>query len=85
MFEPFGLFGKVIDVTPMLPGDFVRGREIEQWLNGPHPKSFDIKSFVIIDDDRDMEPFMDRLVQTDTHKGLTKETADQAILLLTSA
>lgn len=82
MFQEFGLFSRLIDVTDVLPGSMVRGQEIHKWLTDPHPMSFDIKSFVIIDDDSDMDPHMDRLVQTDTQVGLTEEDAKKCIEML---
>lgn len=44
-----------------------RGAEIKEWLE-THAGLF--SGFVIIDDDNDMEPFMERLVQTDTYNGI---------------
>ena len=82
MFEPFGLLQKVLDVTPKQDGDFVRGKEIDEWL-GNFPT--EIKSFVILDDDSDMEPHMDRLVQTATLEGLTEEQAKKCVEMLNSA
>ena len=40
------------------------------------------KRFIIIDDDSDMEPYMDRLVQTDARHGLMWKDADKAIEML---
>jgi len=41
-----------------------------------------VESFVIIDDDSDMKPFMDKLVQTSFNKGLQQKYVDKAIQLL---
>lgn len=41
-----------------------------------------IESFVILDDNDDMEPFMDRLVQTSWFAGLTQEDVKKAIKIL---
>jgi len=81
----------LIGATPMIGGAnhgraFVgRGEEIHEWLRmagvltpypiTPHP-------IAILDDDSDMEPFMDRLVQTDCEVGLTDDDADRCIELL---
>jgi hypothetical protein len=63
------------------PTDFKghRGTEIDTWLKN-HPS---VDKFVIIDDDDDMEPHMDRLVQTHPDLGMNEKDADKAILLLT--
>lgn len=42
----------------------------------------DITSFVILDDDSDMEPHMDKLVKTDYRKGLQDEEVQKAIRIL---
>jgi hypothetical protein len=84
LFEPFGLFGRVVDITPVLPGDHKRGEEIEEWLKRTMVLA-EVKSFVILDDDSDMEPNMDRLVQTKTQKGLTAEDAEKCIEMLKSS
>lgn len=80
-----GVKGYVIGVTPDgvmqkdFPEDWVRGHEIELWLK----RHTDGKAvFVILDDDDDMGPLMDRLVQTDMKRGLTMAEAAQAIQML---
>lgn len=45
---------------------FGRGKEIKQWID---KYSSQFSNFVIIDDDSDMEPFMDNLVRTDAYQG----------------
>jgi hypothetical protein len=35
-----------------------------------------------LDDDRDMEPFLDRLIRTNTQTGLQDEHVEQAIQML---
>ena len=55
----------VIDVTPL--GYGYRGKEIKEWLD-QHPE---VSEFVILDDDSDMEPYMDKLVRINSSKGLT--------------
>lgn len=61
-----------------------RGDEIHAWLNerlwiGGRATP---ESFVILDDRGDMEPHMDRLVQTSYNVGLTDEIADRVIAML---
>jgi len=68
---------KVIGKTPRT--FFPRGREIEEWLKDCEYK---IESFVILDDDSDMEPFLDKLVETDFNVGLTMCDVEKAIDIL---
>lgn len=67
---------KVIGMTPRGPGR--RGTEIGLWLKD-HPE---VESFVILDDDSDMEPFMDRLVRSDSDTGLTDLDVEKALKIL---
>lgn len=63
--------------TPRTDG--CRGEEIDAWLM----KHYDsVESFVILDDDADMEPHMSRLVQTDGEVGLTEADVVKAIDIL---
>ena len=66
-------------MTPLTNG-MSRGREIQLWLQ-QHPE---VDSFVILDDDADMDNLIDRLVQTEIETGLTEQDADRAIELLTA-
>lgn len=66
----------VIGITPRRNG--TRGQEIGLWLKD-HPR---IKKFIILDDDSDMDPFMDRLIKTDSDAGLTMEDVQRAVELL---
>jgi len=77
--ERFGLGRSVIGMTPLTNG-MSRGREIQLWLQ-QHPE---VDSFVILDDDADMDNLIDRLVQTEIETGLTEQDADRAIELLTA-
>jgi hypothetical protein len=70
---------RLIDSTPTLGGDH-RGSEISEWLK-KHP---DVSQFCILDDDSDMEPLMDHLVQTNGEVGLTLDDAEKAISKLSS-
>jgi len=78
---------RIIGVTPIAYKDrkklnillgVRRGREIEAWLK-EHPK---VKNFVILDDDTDMEPFMDRLIKINSDKGLTLRNVKKVLKLL---
>lgn len=82
-----GVTGEVIGITPdmSVKSNSIwvnharnRGAEIQAWLdaNGnPGP-------IVILDDDDDMGPLLDRLVRTDDHFGLLDEHIDRALALL---
>ena len=74
----------VIDITPTdlhrnkeldhIP----RGLEIRTWLDA-HPE---VTSFVVLDDDNDMEEVWDHFIQTDSDLGITQENVDQAVRIL---
>jgi HAD domain in Swiss Army Knife RNA repair proteins len=57
-----------------------RGLEIQKWLDGYQRET--VESFVIIDDDRDMEHLLPRLIHTPFECGLTEADADRAIEML---
>lgn len=83
----WGARAPVIDVTPRLIGERgilavaqSRGAEIYKWLL--ENERYEIESFVILDDDSDMGPLMDRLVKTEGHIGLTMAHAERAIEML---
>jgi len=67
---------RMIGMTP-ISKDRYRGKEIEMYLK-EHPE---VTDFVIIDDDSDLKPYMDRLVQTDSRNGLTFTDAEKVIQL----
>lgn len=67
---------RVIGMTPR--GYGARGQQIERWLND-HPE---VEKFVILDDDSDMEPFMDKLVKTNSDVGLTNMDVERALEIL---
>ena len=91
LFQVLGFRIPVIGVTPTLGVN--RGREIDDWLK-THNKNFDdygdygsswnkpVRKFIILDDDRDMEPHMDRLVKTDNRTGLLAKHIKPAVELL---
>lgn len=58
-----------------------RGHEIGQWLR-EHPE---VTSYVILDDNDDMDTVQDRLVQTDFNTGLLDEHVERATALLAAA
>ena len=82
-----GMTAPVVGVTPDLSsteGELVyrgrpRGDEIKAWLDAVSPP---VTSFVILDDDDDMEPHMDHLVQTSFDDGLQDEHVERAIKML---
>lgn len=59
---------RIIDLTPT-KWNKERGYEIKLWLKS-HPE---VEQFVILDDDSDMYPYMDRLVKCDSSKGFLGE------------
>lgn len=65
---------RIVGMTPVLESGY-RGDEIHAYLKD-HPE---ITDFVIIDDDSDMEPYMGRLVRTDSRNGLTFRDAEKVI------
>ena len=71
------LADRMIGTTPEIKGEY-RGAEIEAYLK-EHPE---VTDFAIIDDENDMDPYMDRLVQTDSRNGLTFSDAERVIELL---
>ena len=66
----------IIDFTPIMTG--TRGDEIREWLTN-HP----VDSFVILDDETDMEEFREtNLVQTNMNVGLQEKDILKAIKIL---
>ena len=74
---------EIIGETPDLlyeVEDTSRGLEIKQWLNNEFGEPC---TFVIIDDDNDMDDLIDHLILTDyLDDGLTSEIADKVISIL---
>jgi hypothetical protein len=94
VLEVKGFRGSVIGRTPLMEemgwenGRYGgRGLEIEAWLT--ENRRLEIKSFVVLDDNADMDStsghVMPRLVQTSWKHGLLDEHIQQAIELLTQA
>ena len=75
-----GLKGFILGRTPWGEDLRKRGLEIQAWLK--QHKDENIESFIILDDDGDMEPFMNRLVQTDHKYGIQDEHVHKAIEML---
>ena len=79
--EEYGL--QIMDSTPVLSGASSRGDEIRQWLN---ESKYEIESFVILDDEDDMEEFTAKnLVQTNTAVGLREKDASKCISMLNNS
>lgn len=65
---------RMIGTTPKSESGY-RGLEIEMYLK----EHTEVTQFVIIDDDSDMEPYLDRLVKTDSRNGFTFTDAEKVI------
>jgi hypothetical protein len=76
MLECKGFTGRILSQTPVM--NTLRGHEIERWLQKNAPSA----SYVILDDDSDMEGCLDRLVQTSCRTGLQDEHVERAVALL---
>ena len=83
----WGVNGEVVGITPILETAWKpenkmwigvpRGREIQAWLDANK-----CETFVIIDDDKDMENLAPFLIHTPFDTGLTEADADRAIEML---
>jgi hypothetical protein len=79
----WGVVGRVIGVTPYLPPEEGRGREIAAWLAWYRATLGSVDALVILDDDRwDLGELADALIQTTYAHGLTPELAQRAIARL---
>lgn len=79
VFEVFGLPGNhVISRTPREPYG-PRGKQINAWINEHNAHG---STFIILDDDADMEPHMDRLIKTQNQHGLGYKEMQLAIEML---
>jgi HAD domain in Swiss Army Knife RNA repair proteins len=61
----------VIDNTPGIPGNHVRGIAIQAWLDERYERFGDVSRFVILDDNADMAHLIPHLVQSTLDVGLT--------------
>lgn len=70
---------KVIAVTPALPNRY-RGEEIKLFLDNWNEfyRGGAVEDFIIIDDDRDMNPYMGHLIWTDSLNGFTTQNLLEA-------
>ncbi len=76
-----GFTGDLVDYTP--GGGGPRGPQIRAWLDETKELGrWEVKSFVILDDDSDMGDLMPRLVQTSFQHGLQDEHVEAAIAML---
>lgn len=82
LLKSHGFEGEVIGVTPDFAKTkneiFVRGHEIEAWLN---VQKTPVTSFVCIDDDNDSGPVYERWVRTDFQVGITQAEVQEALYL----
>jgi len=76
----FGFTGELVDKTPITSKE--RGFEIAMCLGHFHRHGPEVESFVILDDDSDMEHLLPFLVKTSFKTGLSEEDADKAIKML---
>ncbi len=77
VLEGAGFTGQVIDSTDK-NSRVPRGQLAKQWLRN-HPE---VDGFVIVDDQADQEPLLDRFVQTSWETGLQDEHVTRACELL---
>ena len=91
LLKSWGATAEIIGCTPDLswktgeePGGIwvttCRGKEIAAWISGNEP----VESFVILDDDDDMDSLLSALIQTPFETGLTDEHANRAISILSA-
>ena len=79
MFYNYGLPSRyIIDKTPRFTGE-QRGFEIKHWLDNC---DVDVESFVVLDDDSDMDAVRDNFVQTKHDYGLTYVEGFKAVEML---
>jgi hypothetical protein len=84
--KEWGVTGKMIGMTPDLTNrgpvlwtSVPRGLEIDAWIKQYTEDREPVESFVILDDDKDMEHLMPHLIHTPFEVGLTEADADLAI------
>lgn len=74
-----GIKGEIIGMTPDHQTQYGRGGEIQDWMNNC---GLQIDSFVILDDDSDMDHLTNHLVQTKFVDGLQDNHVEAAIKIL---
>lgn len=77
----FGFTGQIVGATPRHDSR-ARGLEIDAWLSERVSREKLVECFIILDDDADMDPHMDRLVQTSWQSGLLDLHVEKAIEML---
>lgn len=81
-FDTSAIIGKTPDFAKGLiktDKEYKRGDEIFTWLRWAYIYGkYDVNGIVILDDDTDMEPFMDKLVITKSDLGLTEQDVERA-------
>ena len=78
--EEFGVY--FFSYTPVHCCDCraYRGNEIKQWLDNWQGDK--VENFIILDDDNDMTPYMNKLIQTSWYTGLSERDVEKAIKML---
>lgn len=77
----YEIIGKYLGTTPIIGHwrfDVPRSREIKAWLK----ENIDVESFVIIDDNDDMEDLINKLAQCYPYDGVTEEVVSKAVKIL---
>jgi hypothetical protein len=69
---------KIFDRTPTHLSNYYRGNEIYWWLSD-HAEEYEVNSFVILDDNSDMNPYEKHLVQTNGKHGFMYEDLIKSI------
>lgn len=77
-----GLTAEVIGMTPDHNKSYGRGGEIQAWMLQARQDGMEIESFVILDDDSDMDHLMPFLVKTTMTDGLQDTHVQAAIEIL---
>jgi len=77
-----GITGEIIGMTPDHQKAYGRGGEIQAWMLQARQDGIDIESFVILDDDSDMDHLIGYLVQTRFEDGLQDIHVEAAIKIL---
>lgn len=74
--KEFGI--ELLSRTPVLAG--YRGSEIKRYIEKWDGE--EIEKFIILDDNADMKPYMERLIQTSFKTGLTQKNVERAVKML---
>lgn len=82
LLQGAGIKGEVIGMTPDHQKQYGRGGEIQAWMLQARQNGIDIESFVILDDDSDMDHLESFLVKTTMADGLQDSHVEAAIQML---